>query len=304
MTVLPAQPIAANRQLDGVRAPLPKRFNMMGLATLYLLTLRQHLHGKRWIVMVILFLLPAGLADLVRLTAPREVPGVALEFMFVFMLIPHAVLPLAALIYASGIIQDEQEDQTITYLLIRPLPKWAIYVVKLLATITTTLILTWVFTTLTYAAIYLGAATTPPDLPMRCLTAAGIHSLGVMTYCCLFGLLSLLTKRVLVTGILYVIVIEGILANLPFGVRLITVIYYTRLIAYRSLDFIVSQYGRVENIAAEAWQFDIQKDPNLLEHPTMQTCFIVLLSACVVFTALAAFICTRREFHVKTPEKN
>src|SRR5271166_5686757 len=160
MTVLPAQPTAADRQLDAVRAPLPKRFNMAGLATLYLLTLRQHLHGKRWIVMVILFLLPAGLADLVRLTAPREVPGVALEFMFVVMLIPHAVLPLAALIYASGIIQDEQEDQTITYLLIRPLPKWAIYVVKLLATITTTLILTWVFTTLTYAAIYLGAGTT------------------------------------------------------------------------------------------------------------------------------------------------
>jgi ABC-2 type transport system permease protein len=304
MTAVPGSSRAAIRDVDAARALAPRRFNTTGLAALYQLTLRQHLHGKRWIIMVILFLLPAGLADLVRLTAPREVPSIVLEFMFVFMLIPQAVLPLAALIYASGIIQDEQEDQTITYLLIRPLPKWAIYVVKLLATITTTLILTWVFTTLTYAAIYLGAGTAPQDLPIRCLKAAGIHSLGVITYCCFFGLLSLLTKRVLVTGILYIVVIEGILANLPFGMRLITVIYYTRLIAYRSLDFILSEYGRVENIAAEAWQLDIRKDPELLEHPTMRTCFIVLLSACLIFTIFASFICSRREFHVKTPEKN
>ena len=40
-----------------------------------------------------------------------------------------------------GIVQDEQEEQTMTYLLIRPIPKWALYSVKLLATLTTTVIL-------------------------------------------------------------------------------------------------------------------------------------------------------------------
>jgi hypothetical protein len=34
--------------------------------TLYTLTLRQHLHGKRWLVMGLLFLLPASLALLKR----------------------------------------------------------------------------------------------------------------------------------------------------------------------------------------------------------------------------------------------
>ena len=95
--------------------------------TLYALTLRQHLHGKRWMVMALLFLLPAGLA--VRDSArPRPTcRRVALEFMLVMMFIPQALLPLVALLYASGIIQDEQEEQTITYLLVRPIPKWAIY---------------------------------------------------------------------------------------------------------------------------------------------------------------------------------
>jgi ABC-2 type transport system permease protein len=277
------------------------RLNLSGLWTLYALTLRQHMHGKRWIVMLILFALPAGFADIVRLTNHR-VPSIGIEFMFVFMLIPHGIIPLTALIYSTGIINDEQEEQTITYLLIRPLPKWAIYVVKLLATLTTTVVLTWLVTVVTYGAIYLGADSTVPDVWLRCLKAAGILSLAVVAYCCLFGLMSLMTKRVLLAGIVYALGVEFVVASLPVGIRLIALNYYIRLIAYRSLDFVYSEYGRAENIAANAWHF--RDDPNLIHHPTMQTCFIVLLSACVVFTALAAFICTRREFHVKTPEKN
>src|SRR5712691_2312846 len=143
--------------------PGAARFRLLDLTalwSLYVLTLRQHLHGKRWMIMAVLFLLPAGLALLILSTAARDVPGIGLEFIFVFMFFPQGLLPLVALIYASGIIQDEQEEQTITYLLIRPIPKWALYTVKLLATLTTTVILTAIFTALTYAAIYAGADTT------------------------------------------------------------------------------------------------------------------------------------------------
>src|SRR5207248_250657 len=91
-----------------------------------------------------------GLAILIRTTA-KHIPSGGPEFMLVFMFIPQALLPLMGLIYASGMIADEQEEQTITYLLVRPIPKWAIYLVKLLATLTTTVILTAIFTALTYA---------------------------------------------------------------------------------------------------------------------------------------------------------
>ena len=52
--------------------------------TLYALTLRQHLHGKRWMVMALLFLLPAALAVVVRMTA-EKVPPEALEFILVML---------------------------------------------------------------------------------------------------------------------------------------------------------------------------------------------------------------------------
>ncbi len=269
---------------------------------LYTLTLRQHLHGKRWLVMALLFLLPVGLAAVVRLTAPN-VPPEVLEFMLVMMFIPQAVLPIVALLYASGIIQDEQEEQTITYLLLRPIPKWAIYTLKLLAAMTTTALLVVVFIGLTYAAIYFGSQMAVSEVAVRWLKASAIQSLAVATYCSLFGLMSLVTKRILVFGILYTAVVEGMLANFPFSIRLVTVIYYARLIAYRTMMFQVPRPGGgSKDFAAHVWQLNAIGDPGLKDHPQLGTCIAILLGASFVFTVIAGWLCSQREFHVKTPE--
>jgi len=277
-------------------------FRLTPLCALFLLALRQYLHGKRPLVMGLLLVLPACLVLLMRATASQTNSGV-LEFSFVFMFIPHALLPLVALVYALGILQDEQENQTITYLLIRPIPKWALYIVKLMATVLMAIFLTAGFTALTYAAIYIGGDGNGHDIAMRCLKAISIHALTVVAYCCLFGMISLLTKWTLVACILYTAVIELLCANLPFSIRSITVIYYSRLIAYRTLSFIVPLGGRPTDIAADAWQLDLRADPKLLEHPQLTTCVIVLLGGSLVCTLLAAFLCSRREFYVKTPEQ-
>src|SRR5713226_2443894 len=108
-------------------------FDPTALAALFVLTLRQHLRGRRLLVLSLLFLLPSVLATVARL-APHPPQPEELEFAFVFNLIPHALATLTALLYAAGIIQDEVEEQTLTYLLLRPLPRWALYVTKLLAT--------------------------------------------------------------------------------------------------------------------------------------------------------------------------
>jgi ABC-2 type transport system permease protein len=289
--------VSASRRRPAARGSL-----LASLGALYGLTLRQHLHGKRWLVVGALFLLPALLAGLVRVTVPEEEPAI-LEFVFVFMFIPQALLPLVALLYGSGIIKDEQEEQTFTYLLIRPIPRWAIYLVKVLATLTTTVVLTGVFTSLTYATIYAGTDAGGENIPLRCFKAICIHGLTAVSYCCLFGLMSLLTKWTLVLGILYTAFFEGFLANMPFSVRLLTVLYYSRLIAYRSMSFLATgPGGRKEDMAAEAWQLDVRADPSLQEHPEFGTCLIVLLGASLVCMLWGAYLCSRREFHVKTPE--
>jgi ABC-2 type transport system permease protein len=274
------------------------------LLTLYWLTIRQYVNGKRWMVMCFLFLLPAALVVLIRTTA-REIPPNGIVFLISYMLVPQALLPLLGLVYSSGLVQDEQEEQTITYILSRPISKWAMYLIKLLATLTTTVVLTALFTMLTYLAIYVGTGSQQEDAPLRCLQSIGIHCLAVIAYCCLFGLISIWTNRILIYGILYIVIVEGVLANLPFGIRLLTVVYYVRIIAYRTFDFVVlGPNGRSEDIAADAWQLNVSKDPGLLEHPQTGTAIATLLIASLVCALLAAFFCSRKEFYVKTPEKN
>jgi ABC-2 type transport system permease protein len=303
MKAPPLESVDPPRSAVPIARDRPSGSRLASLLALYTLTLRQHLHGKRWLVLGALFLMPAVLAAVVRATAPN-VPTIVLEFLFVFLFIPQALLPLVALLYGSGIIQDEQEEQTLTYLLMRPIPKWAIYLVKVLATLTTTVALTAVFTTLTYLVIYVGADAAGENVPLRCLRAVGIHAVAVITYTCLFGCLSLLTKRSLILGFLYAAFFEGLLANLPFSVRLLTVIYYARLIAYRSLDFLVPVPGgnNKVDLAAQTWQLDVRNDPSLLDHPGLGTCLTVLLAVSFLCTALGAYLCSRREFYVKTPE--
>src|SRR5579883_3102524 len=126
------------------------------LGTLFGLTLRQHARGRRLLVLAVLFTLPALLAILIRALDPQpRLDG--LEFGLLFNMIPYTLVPLTAVLYASGMIQDEIEEQTLTYLLVRPLPKWSIYLVKLLATLVVAVALPVFFTFVTYVAMYWGS---------------------------------------------------------------------------------------------------------------------------------------------------
>jgi ABC-2 type transport system permease protein len=276
--------------------------NLPGFLTLYTLGLRQFINGKRWWIFALLFLLPAGLAILIRATAP-QVPLRFIEFLFAFWLIPLAIVPLVCLLYASGIVHDELEEQTITYLFVRPIPKWEIYLAKLLSTLTTTSLLIAICTSFTFIAIY-AFANSPGEesIVLRCLKVDGMMALAAIAYSCIFALISLLTRWTLVAGIVYTVVIEGILGNLPFAIRLITVSYYFRIIAARSLDFNIVEGGRTFSPIADSWNIDIKKDPHLLEHPTLQTCILVMLGASLVASVLAALIFSFKEFRVKTPD--
>src|SRR5205823_12306572 len=134
-------------------APARGGFDLAALWALFVLTLRQHLRGRRLLVLSLLFLLPTALSALLYLM-PHPPRPANLEGGFIFNIIPHALATLTALLYAAGMIQDEVEEQTLTYLLLRPLPRWALYVTKFLATVLVTSVLTGFFTAVAYVVIY------------------------------------------------------------------------------------------------------------------------------------------------------
>jgi ABC-2 type transport system permease protein len=274
-------------QLAAEPAPvdLPHRLEISALVTLFWLALRQLVRGKRLLVLGFLYLLPLGLAILVR-NVENDYRAVEGELVILFAIIPHTLVPLTALLYATGMIHDEIEDQTLTYLLVRPLPKWGIYLTKLLATMLLTMAIAAVFTTVTYVAVYWNDPTLWGDIvPRRALQISGITCVALVAYCSLFGFLSFMTRWPLVVGIGYIALFEGLLANIDFAVRRLTVNYYFRVLIQEWVGKKVPE-----------WNF------NPDDTPAAQTCVLILLGASLVFTVVAMVVFTVREFRVKTPE--
>jgi len=262
------------------------------IAALFVLTVRQHTHGRRLFVLGLLYLLPCALAILLR-NIPKPADAESLEFALAFNLLPHGLAPLTALLYAAGVIQDEVEEQTLTYLLLRSVPRWALYLTKLLATLCVTSVLIAVATVALYLSIYWGT----PQLwsvivPTRLLYVVGIWTLAQLGYCALFGFIGLLTRRSLIGGVIYIVAIECILANINFVARSLTVVYYVRILLLRWLDWPADILRRFQR----DWSIDLEAAP------TAEQCVQRLVLSSVLLALLTALWFARREFRLKTPE--
>lgn len=264
----------------------PNRPSPSALVTVLAITASRQVRGKRILGFLLLFAAPAVIALIVRRYDPMYDPAVQ-EQTLVFGLIPQAIIPLTALLFASGLVRDDVEEQTLTYLLIRPVPRWAIYLVKVLGTTLVTSAFATVFATAALAAIH-GGGLSDHDwgwLLTRAGVVSGLSSLALLVYIAVFGCLGLITRRSLAVGVGYILVFEGLLANVPFMVRYATVMFYNRVLGVRWLD-----------LRADDWKID----PSVA--PSAATCVEVQLAAAALFIALGAWIFSTREFRVKTAE--
>ncbi len=286
--------------LDAPPAPkadvlVRRGFDPVALEALFVLTLREHLRGRRLLILSLLFLLPSVLALLTRLSKFPPSPE-NLEFGLIFNFIPHALATLTALLYAAGIIQDEVEEQTLTYLLLRPLPRWALYVTKLLATLVVTVGLTGVFTLLAYVVIYWGTPQLWDEVLLeRVPRMVALLALAQVGYCAIFGALGLVTRRALLAGLAYIIAFEGLLASLDIMARQMTVMYYFRVLVARWLPLPQGQPGSID--VTKAWFLDLEKAPS------SEKCVQVVLGVSALAVVVAVMM-MRREFRMKTPEGN
>src|SRR5262249_30339822 len=152
----------------------------------------------RLLVLAALFALPIVLALLIRQYTPTYRPA-PVEGGLILGLIFTALVPLSALLLASGMVQDDVEEQTLTYLLIRPIARWAIYLAKLAGTVLVSWARAAIFTIGTLVAIYWGDEhLVGTALGRRAVIVAGMLALALAAYSAIFGALSLLARRTLV----------------------------------------------------------------------------------------------------------
>jgi ABC-2 type transport system permease protein len=265
----------------------PTWLNFSGMWALFGVSVRRLLAGRRLLAILVLFLLPALLTLLIRSQGGHAEPD-AIEFFMLLILIPHSALPFTALLFASGLIHDEVEEQTLTYLLVRPLPRSLVYLTKLTAALVTTALLATLCTVINLSVIYGTQVPVAIDMPRRMALLSLIYALALVAYCGVFGLVGLIFRKSLPLGVVYIIFIEGFLANIPFIVRNATVIFYERVLMLRWLD--------LRPDANEAWSISLRDAPSTVE------CLVTLLGIGIVLGVVAGVLFTIRELRVKTPE--
>jgi ABC-2 type transport system permease protein len=134
------------------------------------------------------------------------------------------VLPLTALIIGTSVLGAEIDDGSVVHLLATPVPRSQVVLSKFVVAATLTVL---------FAAVPEYLAALIAKGPVSSLTlglAAGAVAASVV-YNAIFVLLSVLTSRAIAVGLLYLLVWEGLLANLVPGVGLLSAGQYSLSVA-------------------------------------------------------------------------
>lgn len=113
------------------------------------------------------------------------------------------LVPLMSLAFGGGVLREEVEDQTLTYGFTRPVDRAALYLARLSAAAGPV------------AIAALPAVLFAADDIMQGLGLVAAVVLGVAAHCAMFGLWGLLTKRPSWIGLVFVLVWEQALQNVP-----------------------------------------------------------------------------------------
>lgn len=267
-------------------------WSALSMLALFRLSVRQVLRPRALAPQVLVFAVPTIIALVLRqfgddYTRIEDLRRFRDFVLYGFM--PGFLVPIAALTYASGIIRAEIENQTLTYLLLRPLSRPAIYLVKLVAGVAVSACLIVPCTFAAFLAVTMGYETelgvTGGQVAREALATSGLFMLSLLTYSALFGLLGLFAKRPAVAGIILIVVVEGGLSNFDWVLRWFTVLYHFRNLSFQWLG-----------VNPETW------DLNLETALTPQQSLSSLLGFSFAATLAATLIIRAREFRVKTPE--
>ncbi|MDQ2876506.1 MAG: ABC transporter permease [Actinomycetota bacterium] len=208
----------------------------------------------------LLFALPAVILIAVAavLTATARSGSWQAEFLGNFGF--SVVLPLTALIIGTSVLGAEIDDGSIVHLLATPVPRSQVVLSKFVVAAALTIV---------FGAVpeYLAAAIAKgPASGLAVGLLAGALTASVL-YNAVFVMLSVLTTRAIAVGLLYLVVWEGLLANLVPAVKLLSVSQYSLSVANS-----IAHY------------------PALHAHLTLGTA----VGLAVLVTAAALVICTRR----------
>jgi ABC-2 type transport system permease protein len=176
---------------------------MRGFVAITRVTLRQLLGGKRLLLFGLLALLPTIVMWFAssnrtgdRVVATFSEAPVAIVFLI--------VLPVIALVLGAASLGDERRDGTLSFLLLRPLPRTLVAAAKLTAAWLATTGLVGTSAALAAAVVGIRAG----DWGYLAPVLVGV-ALAALAYCSAFMLLGYFSSRAVLIGLVYVFIWEN-----------------------------------------------------------------------------------------------
>ena len=184
------------------------------------LSLRQLAGVRRLLIVSLLTLLPVALALAIRFGAGDDAETDDVITGVIDAILVAGILPLVTMALATASFGNELEDKTLSYIMLKPLPRWKIALPKLIAPI---LVAGPLVVISGAAAAYIGL-----DSGFKTPLAVGAALLvGVVAYSAVFTWAGLITTRALSFAIVYVFLWEGVVSTFISGVRYLSVRGYT-----------------------------------------------------------------------------
>ncbi len=214
-------------------------------------TIRRSLFQKRALALAILALLPVALAVVWRVIIykfsnemdpngyPERFFMAAVNLYGMIMGTFHAwfIWPLVALWAGTAAVRDEIEEETITYLLLRPLSKLTFTAAKVIAVT----LVSWIIIASSTVLVYLILATKtdsglfPGEIPIL-IRDLLVALLACWAYVGIFAFIGAYFKRPYLIGIVLVFIWDGFVAFLPGRGHFFTVKYYIKALFSHELS--------------------------------------------------------------------
>ena len=134
------------------------------------------------------------------------------------------VLPVVSLIVGAGVLGSEIDDGTVIHILSKPIPRWQIVLSKFAVAVGVTALT---------VGVPLYAAGVLAESVRLGLSLAAAAAIGALAYSAIFLALSLVTRRPVLLGLVYILLWEGLLSGLVRGTRVLSIQHYVVALADR-----------------------------------------------------------------------
>ena len=190
----------------------------------YRLSLRAILDGRKPYALLLLALVPVVAASVFAAAGEID-PRIFWARLLQRLVIP-TVTAFVAVVLGASAIGDEREDGTILYLVATPLPRRTLVLTKVLASWTASMAL------LGPAVVVAGAIALGEHLSAgRILWPLLGVALSALCYCSVTAWLSMISRRPVVIGALYILLWEGSIATFAASADRFSIAAYGRAIA-------------------------------------------------------------------------